>query len=123
MSKLIPIETNAFCIPERLCEIDPNIQVFLDTRRQNYVVMTLDDARVAYRLGAWPYLDQRVIQAIRHAYWIARTTGDPYKQLIRGVDDREYREDRELTKATEEMFYRHDNNFRYMGQWQGWRAS
>ncbi len=117
----IPLRTSAYSIPERLKEIDPRLKVYFNTDKQKYEVFGVDAAHQEYHLGEWLYLDQRVLRDVRKGYWLARNTGDPYKQVIRDLDEQDYLEDRQLSKDTEEMAYRVKDRLRWMGgQWRGW---
>jgi len=62
---LIPIESSAFKIPERLREIDKSLFVCFNAKRQSYEVHCLDNVGDTFALNVGLELDARVIELVR----------------------------------------------------------
>ncbi|MGQ9698972.1 MAG: hypothetical protein ACUVRO_13395 [Armatimonadota bacterium] len=119
----VQVVAHAYDIPRRLREIDPELTVWYNFATKMYEVVGVDAAGRHYQLGAWPYLDARVERAVRKGYWLARNTGDPYKEVIRQQDEEEYRDELQFRKELQEARYGVVDCMRWSGgQWRGWGA-
>lgn len=100
-----PVETNVYLIPERLKEIDPNLKVAFNDKNQSYEVWGVDAMSTPYILSSFKDLDARVVYAIREAYVVAQSTGDPYRHMLRQFDRNDEMREREYWKRLNEQEY------------------
>lgn len=121
----IPIESNVYRVPERLREIDPNLRVTFHVPSQAYRVWGVDGDGDPYILQTFPYLDARVVRAVKRGYWIARNTGAPYTHMLRRQAEEEYalerRRERDLLDLERNVHEDMSGLFREL--WPGWRRS
>ena len=119
------IETHPLDIPQRLREIDPELRVVYDSEQDCYEVWGVDASNTPYILGKWKSLDYRVIVAIMQAYYIARSTGRPYKHMLLEQKRHNERLEEQRRKELAEMgrAMREDMRFLFQKLWPGWRAA
>lgn len=112
----IPVESHVLDIPRRLREVtrDPSIRVYFNTDNQQYEIWGVDAASTPYLMARYPYLDARVEYDFAAAYWRAWRTGNPYKVLLRMMDEREYQKEREYWKGLYELEYGSKDVLRFM---------
>lgn len=115
MAKIL-ITHNVLEIPERLREIDPELRIFYDDRRRKYEVWGADKTRSPYLLSRFDVLDNRALTAIKHAYWIARQNGRPYKDLLRRQSIEDDRLERQRQADLQDLNYGFRDDLKYCGK-------
>lgn len=122
----VPVESHVLDIPARIREVtgDDNLKVYYNTDARMFEVWGVDAAYTSYVISRFPYLDERVVVALQEAYWVARTTGEPYKKLLRKFDEMDYRREKEYWKGLYELEYRSRDVLRFSDTpvVPGWRA-
>jgi len=120
------VESHVLDIPVRIREVtgDDNLKVYYNTDARMFEVWGVDAAYTPYVISRFPYLDERVVVALQEAYWVARTTGEPYKKLLRKFDEMDYRREKEYWKGLYELEYRSRDVLRFSDTpvVPGWRA-
>jgi len=101
----IPVESHVLDIPRRLREVtrDPNIKVYFNTETQQFEVWGVDAASTPYLMARYATLDARAEYDFAAAYWRAWRTGNPYKLLLRRIDEIEYERERRYWKGLYEL--------------------
>lgn len=119
----LPVETHPIDIPQRLREIDPALRVCFNTETQRYEVWGRD-VRGPYILTTFDELDARVLAKVRKAYFIARSTGAPYRELLREQAKLDYEAERARQRRLEDIEAGFRDDFKYFGRdlYPGWRA-
>lgn len=78
----VEVRSHVYDIPQRLREIDPALRVCFNTDTQYYEVWGLD-LQGPYLMAKFDALDCRVVDAVRKGYFLANSTGQPYKAVMR----------------------------------------
>jgi sulfur relay (sulfurtransferase) DsrC/TusE family protein len=111
-------------IPRRLREVtgDRSLKVYFNTNEQLYEVWGVDSASTPYLMHKYPFLDARVEFDFIRAYWRAWRTGNPYRELLRKIDERECQKERNYWKSLSDMEYKSKDVTRFAGTpvVQGW---
>lgn len=119
---LLRVDKHVYDIPKRLRKIDGALRVFFNTVTQEYEVWG-KDLGGDYVLASFPYLDQRVISAVRKGYWIANKTGHPWRDFLKDIRLRNAHVDEAIDKKLQELEYSLNDDFRWFGRelHPGWR--
>ncbi len=111
----IPVESNVCNIPERLREIDPALRVFYNTDKQKYEVWGLD-IRGPYLMASFPELDARVLASVRYGYFVARSTGAPYRHLLREQAEQDWRAEKDRIARLKDIEDGIRDDLKFMGK-------
>lgn len=110
-------------IPRRLKEIDPNIEVAFNTDTQKFEVWGRD-VRGPYLMASYDELDARVLADVRKAYFVARSTGTPYREMLRRQAKLDYEAERARQRFLKNVSEGFKDDFKFFGKdvYPGWRA-
>jgi hypothetical protein len=111
----LPVETHVFDIPQRLREIDPALRVLFNTDKQTYEVWGRD-LHGPYLMASFHELDQRVLTAVRRGYYMARSTGMPYHELLREQEQIDYRAEQARFQRLRDIEYGIRDDLKFMGR-------
>lgn len=119
----VAVEEHVSGVPAVLREIDPDLKVFYNMDSLEYEVWGLD-ARGPYMLGSWRNLDNRVVEAVRRGYHLARNARSPWRAHLAEVRARNKRLLDAVEKETADLDYGLRDDFRWFGTslWPGWRG-
>lgn len=119
----VPVESHSMDIPKRLREIDPELRVMYNTERQDYEVWGRDVSG-PYLMARFRELDGRVLDAVRHGYWLAQNTGAPYREMLRQQAKEDYEAERRRARELADLdrAFREDMRGLFRKLWPGWRA-
>ena len=110
----IEIKSHATRIPERLREIDKALRVLFDTDKQEFEVWGRD-VSAPYLMARFKELDNRVLDAVRKGYHLARNSRHPWQEHLREIDRSNERVQRESDKKLDDIEHGLRDDFRYFG--------
>ncbi len=111
----LPIETHVYDIPQRLREIDPALRVCFNTDTQKFEVWGRDLCG-PYILAVFDSLDCRAVDAVRKGYFLASSTGQPYKAVMQEHESALALAENARMQRLKDIEYGIRNDLRFIGK-------
>lgn len=111
----IELRSHVCDIPQRLREIDPALRVYFNSDTQKFEVWGRD-IRGPYLLASFDELDNRAVAAVRRGYFIARNTGEPYRQMLKEQELLDYRAEQARFERLRDIEYGLRDDLKFAGK-------